>query len=446
MCRSRPPAADAQRRSDRLLSRSFIEQSALISDHGNIDELRLGITQKKNDKRDSGQGHPDMIDYSFKTRIAIFAALPGLLLACTSATAQSSRGGYVNLANETNVNAHRGTDPARESYLNTGAANVAQQDSPDGVGSPGLATNGAESGNVAGNVAGNVPGIVDDGYGYSNYEENFLQLRRFDLAYASTDLLFFNRDVGALKIAGVQGVNEFFEGELKHGIEPGFRTNLGVRLWGTGFVEARFAMVGGWNAGGSWESLPVDPDALSVSADFQADFYSTEVNLVAEDWVYNQYQVLLGLRIIETGDSFSTTLSSTNAGTESFSGRADNSLFGIQTGFRTGCFYRESVWSCSLIGGVLSNDVSQSGPRYVSALDVDAMPGPSFSIHDEEISGFVDFEATVAYPITEFAFVRIGYQALVIGNLVTVTRQNGAPANPGSIAFHGGYVGLEFAR
>jgi hypothetical protein len=184
---------------------------------------------------------------------------------------------------------------------------------------------------------------------------------------------------------------------------------------------------------------------LDVSGYFQADFHSTDLNLVAEDWINSEYQVLLGLRYMQLGDSFTATFGNSSP-SESFLGAADNSMFGIQTGIRTGWFFRRSVWSVSLIGGVLSNNVSQSGPRYSEALVVGGPPDPTFVIRDEEVSGFVDFEASVAYPLSSCAFVRIGYQGLLIGNLVTVTRQNGAPAHPGSIPLHGGFVGLEFFR
>ncbi|MEM9588277.1 MAG: hypothetical protein AAGA03_13425, partial [Planctomycetota bacterium] len=240
--------------------------------------------------------------------------------------------------------------------------------------------------------------------------EEGMVMRSFDLAYASLDLLFLGRDVDDFLLVGTDGGARFFEESLSHGFEPGLRLNLGLRLWGNGFIEARHARVGGWEADGNFQPLPGDPGAIAAQGIFEADYHSTDINLVAEDPINNEYQLLLGLRFIEQGDSFETTLSNrqTPAVIENYAGRADNSMFGVHAGFRTGWFYRKAYWSVNLLGGVLNNQTSQRGPRFDTALVLDGVADPQFSVTDEEVSVFADIEGSVAYPIFDSTYVRVG--------------------------------------
>ncbi|MEM1228582.1 MAG: hypothetical protein AAGJ40_23060 [Planctomycetota bacterium] len=292
-----------------------------------------------------------------------------------------------------------------------------------------------------------VAGLVDCGGG-CGAQAGGMRLRSFDLAYATSDLLFLGRDVDNFRLVGTDGGTNFFEESLSHGFEPGFRLTLGLRLWGNGFVEARHAQTGGWDASGNFQPLPGDPGAIAAQGTFEADYHSTEINLVAEEPVNNEYQLLLGLRFIEHGDSFAATLNDSQAppNVESYAGSADNSMFGVHAGFRTGCFYRRSIWSISLLGGVMNNQISQSGPRFGTALVLDGVADPTFSVDDDEVSIFADIEGSIAYPICPSTFVRVGYQGVFLDNAVTVTRQEGSPDDPDAIEFHGGFVGLEFFR
>ena len=217
----------------------------------------------------------------------------------------------------------------------------------------------------------------------------------FDLAYASTDLLFLGRDVDNFRLVGTDGGTQFFEESISKGFEPGIRASTGLRLWGKGFIEARHASTGGWDARGDFQPLPGDPGAIAAQATFEADYHSTDINLVAEDPIHHEYQLLIGLRLIEHGDAFTALLNNSEVPpiSESYSGRADNSMFGIHAGFRTGWFYRRSVWSLSLIGGVLNNQISQTGPRYDPALVLDGDADPQFSVEDDEVSVFADLES-----------------------------------------------------
>lgn len=238
-----------------------------------------------------------------------------------------------------------------------------------------------------------------------------------------------------------------FEEELSHGFEPGGRVHVGLRLWGDGFVEARHAMTNGWDATGDFQPLPSDPGAIAARGSFAADYSSTEINLVAEDPIHREYQLVLGLRFIEHGDSFAAQLDrQTPLVIEDFSGSADNTMLGIQAGFRTGWFFRRSVWSISLIAGVLNNEISQRGPRFNDALLIDGTIDPTFSLHDDEVAVFADVEGSIAYPVLPNTFVRVGYQGVFMDNAVTVTRQLGSPSDPDAIEFHGGFVGLEIYR
>ncbi|MEM8666817.1 MAG: hypothetical protein AAGG48_04840 [Planctomycetota bacterium] len=284
--------------------------------------------------------------------------------------------------------------------------------------------------------------------GYCETIEDGMRLCRFDLAYVSSDLLFIGRDADNFQLVGTDGGTQFFQESLSHGFEPGFRLNLGLRLWGNGFVEARHAMAGGWTARGNFQPLPGDPAAIAAQGTFEADYFSTDINLVAEDPIHQEYQWLLGLRYIEHSDSFDVTLNNSQPvpDVESYFGSVDNSMFGVHTGIRTGWFYRRSVWKVSLLGGILNNQIKQRGPRYTTALVLDGVADPTFSTEDQEVSIFADLEASVAYPICQSTFVRLGYQGIFMDNAVTVTNQQGSPANPDSLEFHGCFVGLEYYR
>ncbi|MEM9366862.1 MAG: hypothetical protein AAGD07_12785 [Planctomycetota bacterium] len=279
-------------------------------------------------------------------------------------------------------------------------------------------------------------------------QEDGMRLRRFDLAFVSSEVLFIGRDADDFRLVGTDGGTNFFEESLSHGFEPGFRLGLGLRLWGNGFVEARHARAGGWEATGDFQPLPGDPGAIAARGTFEADYHSTDINLVAEDPVHNEYQLLLGLRFIEHNDSFNATLNDSQVvpNVESYEGSADNAMFGVHAGFRTGWFYRRSVWSLNVLGGVLNNRIKQTGPRYATALVVDGVADPLFSIESEEVSIFADIEGSIAYPILPSTYVRVGYQGVFMDNVATVTRQAGSPDEPDAMEFHGGFVGLEFYR
>ncbi|MEM9828274.1 MAG: hypothetical protein AAF958_16915, partial [Planctomycetota bacterium] len=272
--------------------------------------------------------------------------------------------------------------------------------------------------------------------------------RGFDTVFIHADLLFLGRDVDDLQLVGRDAGVQTFEESLSHGFEPGFRIHSGLRLWGNGFIETRHAIADGWDARGDFAVDPAVPSAISVRGNFTADYYSGDVNLVAEDPINSEGQLILGLRWIEHDDAFDIALNDNQAppNTESSSAEASNSMFGIQAGFRTGWIYRRSIWNLSLLGGVLNNQISQRGPRYDNAIAFDGTDEPMFSVEDDEVSMFADIEGSIAYPILRSTYVRVGYQGVFMDNAVTVTRQQGSPASPDAIEFHGGFVGLEIVR
>ena len=141
--------------------------------------------------------------------------------------------------------------------------------------------------------------------------------------------------------------------------------------------------------------MPGPPPGLRAASIYDADYLSSEINLVVDDPLYAEYQILVGLRYLDHGDAFAVDVEDAPL-SELFRGRAENRMLGLHAGLRHAWWYRHVLFDVAVVGGVLNNRTTQSGPIYDSSVAIDGIPEPTFDLTDNQTSLLGEVQFTVA--------------------------------------------------
>lgn len=277
----------------------------------------------------------------------------------------------------------------------------------------------------------------------------------WNLFRVSVDALFLWRDGADFSAALLDGGNVLQTTPLSHGLTPGLRATADLKLTAT--TAAQFVYIGmhQWSATGADDNLiPPATGVLSSRQTYDATLDDFQLNFVYSRLSSDQ-SLFWGVRVSEHEDEFSVRLDGQIAGPPavvrnplSVSANAQNRLIGLQIG-------ANQFWRCGRLqlfgqikGGVLHNEIDQTGPASIGAVDLTSNPAsiPSFVTETEEVSFLGDFEFSARYRFLPSASIRVGYQGLIFTNLAQVAGNLGQPTDPDSLSYHGVLAGLEIIR
>lgn len=245
--------------------------------------------------------------------------------------------------------------------------------------------------------------------------------------------------------------------DLDLGFQAGPRVNLFRHLGAAHRIEAIYFGVFDWSAEANLTGGPRThenllgfsvADVFGVTATYEADLQSFELNYRAYDWL-GGLGLLVGVRCLQLEESFRLTNEFDNQlgaqGTDRFSLSADNHLVGPQIGIDA--VYETWNWrlSARAKAALFNNDMELSGRADVPQI-VGRAAGESFDISANEVAWLGEFNFDAVWQLTPDWALFLGSQIMLFDGVATAPGQIDGPNLNGDPNFYGGIVGLELYR
>jgi len=294
----------------------------------------------------------------------------------------------------------------------------------------------------------------------------------------SADALFLERSVGSNVPLGstfdtgsgppALGTDTLYSGDELFDYETGVRLQLGRRFTDDIAVDAIYWGLQQWSVGRTIYGDPFGETVGAVSPWTQTDkligyfdnslgytYKSTVNNFELNERIqlnerdpYHSLAWLWGFRYFQLSDNFTLSGSDLYSGDyENINWKTQNELLGLQAGLQWTRGWNRFQLVTEGKAGLFANIYNQKGNNLNSSGATEGMPAgflPFNVSHDgTDVAALFELSLLARYRLTDFLWLRLGYQGYCITGLALGPRQLGGYSHGGTVAFDGPSVGLE---
>jgi hypothetical protein len=261
-------------------------------------------------------------------------------------------------------------------------------------------------------------------------------------------------------------VDTLTSGDVDFPFATGMKLQLGYRFNDENAIEVSYFGLQQWSVGSAIHGDPVGDTVLIFSPYTQTDAliggfdntlsytYKSEVNSVeVNDRIFGTggpfwaVSGLVGLRYVQVSDRFSLSGSDTFTGDyENIDIKTANNLLGPQIGVEWLRTWNRFELSTTIKAGIFANFNRETYSNLNSSGASGNPPGfvaVNQSTQNTDVAGLFEFSLIARYRVTDYLWIRGGYQTYYLGGLALGPRQLGGVSRSGGMGLDGPSLGLE---